>query len=825
MKRIFLFLLIFLGMTEAIFAQTRRYVDINGSPTGAATSWAFACSDLQLVINNSSSGDTIWVAQGTYLPIRPANNLAVISLNNRDNAFVLKNNVHIYGGFAGTETNLSQRNWNTNLTVLSGDIGTPNDSTDNCYHVVISAGNVGTACLDGFTITKGNANADLFDVYITVNGQIIDRRCGGGICNYHSSPAFINVTISGTVSINGGGAYNYFSSPTLTHVVISGNTAINGGGMNNEASSPILTNVNISSNTAILGGGMYIFSSSSPMLTNVTIVDNYATFSAGGICNYSASTNIRNSIIWGNTADSYASYNIGGDNNPIYSNCLVGRKPLGNGIILNEDPLFVDAANGNYRLSACSPAIEVGNNDFYSSDSLPNVSNIITDLDNNPRFYNNGIIDLGAYEYQGILQPPPFASIENDTLICYGESANIIFTLTGMPNWDIVYTKDNGITYDTLKNITTSPYILTNNYSQTTTYKLQSITNHICDEVSLSGEVTITVLPEPILDNVFSTDTLCGGEQTTPIVFFGTANQFSWTASGTVEGLPTGIQTGDFGQYLLKNETNSPLSSQINIKPYYSIGTLNCHGKDTSFSITVYPKPILTNALSNQELCDGEQTTPVIFTSTAMSTQFDWVAAGSIAGLPTGTQMGNFGTYLVNNKLNVPLSSNIVVTPKYVSGGKTCLGESQSFGIVVNPTTAMQELKYDETNFCEEDLLAFEAEVAGENIVYYWYHNNNLLVGETNKVYIVHKVNMSNSGSYYVEAQGICGNTKSQTIYVDVRSDKMLVEKWHDVILVDNSSEQYVGYQWYRDGTMIQGATNQFYQELGGLKEIGRAHV
>ncbi len=38
-------------------------------------------------------------------------------------SFELKNGVAIYGGFAGTETLRTQRNPATNVTVLSGDIG------------------------------------------------------------------------------------------------------------------------------------------------------------------------------------------------------------------------------------------------------------------------------------------------------------------------------------------------------------------------------------------------------------------------------------------------------------------------------------------------------------------------------------------------------------------------------------------------------------------------------------------------------------------------------------------------------------------------------
>ncbi len=67
--------------------------------------------------------------------------------------------VAIYGGFAGTETELSERDWENNVTILSGEIGDPATTADNTIHVVVSIGQNGTAVLDGFTITKGNASA------------------------------------------------------------------------------------------------------------------------------------------------------------------------------------------------------------------------------------------------------------------------------------------------------------------------------------------------------------------------------------------------------------------------------------------------------------------------------------------------------------------------------------------------------------------------------------------------------------------------------------------------------------------------------------------
>ncbi|HEY3477130.1 MAG TPA: SBBP repeat-containing protein, partial [Anaerolineales bacterium] len=89
---------------------------VNWDATGAddGTSWEDAYTDLQSALSAASYGDKIWVAAGTYKPT---------SGTDRTISFTLKNGVAVYGGFAGTETSRAQRNYEANVTVLSGDIG------------------------------------------------------------------------------------------------------------------------------------------------------------------------------------------------------------------------------------------------------------------------------------------------------------------------------------------------------------------------------------------------------------------------------------------------------------------------------------------------------------------------------------------------------------------------------------------------------------------------------------------------------------------------------------------------------------------------------
>src|SRR5262249_8899599 len=110
------------------------YVDASlGSGANNGSSWAdpFRGADgVQNALTAAVSGDQVWVAQGTYLPS---------ITGNRAIAFALKTGVAIYGGFAGGETNLSQRDPVAHVTILSGDLNGDDASNllnDNSYHVV-----------------------------------------------------------------------------------------------------------------------------------------------------------------------------------------------------------------------------------------------------------------------------------------------------------------------------------------------------------------------------------------------------------------------------------------------------------------------------------------------------------------------------------------------------------------------------------------------------------------------------------------------------------------------------------------------------------------
>ncbi|MDO5615317.1 MAG: right-handed parallel beta-helix repeat-containing protein, partial [Cruoricaptor ignavus] len=428
-----MFLLLLLASSIIINSQTILYVK-KGS-TGNGSSWNNAYGEVADALKFAKQNETqwtatntlqIWVAKGTYKPKYSPNtgdNLKENPTDPRDVSFLLVNNVQLYGGFAGNETDRNARDSETNKTTLSGDIGIENDITDNAYSVVISFGKyaqepiTANTVLDGFTISGGNANkyGDR-----TINGISSYRNYGGGMYNVSSSPTLTNVTLSGNVALFGGGMYNSnSSSPILTNVTISENTATaNGGGMYNlSSSSPTLTNATISGNKAANGGGIFNLSSSSPTLTNITISGNKAT-NGGGMYNYESSPILTNVTISGNTTiyQGDGMYNNG--SSPMLTNVTISGNKSGNysnnGVIYNSGSSKPKIYN-SIILGNNNSTILGNHKGIYNANTTEDVPEIKNSLVQGLENTDNGNISAKDVNATDIFVNPVLATTDNPT--------------------------------------------------------------------------------------------------------------------------------------------------------------------------------------------------------------------------------------------------------------------------------------------------------------------------------------------------------------------------------------------------------------------------
>lgn len=229
------------------------------------------------MIDASAANDEVWVAAGTYKPTAGTD---------RTISFYMKDGVAIYGGFAGAEALLDDRDWAVNETILSGDIGVVNDSTDNSYHVIFNQNIDNTALLDGFTIRDGNAD-----------GLANIERRGAGMYNQSSSPGISHCQFSDNSALfNGGGLYNQDSHPAVSHCTFSNNTAgaAGGGVVNNGSSAAVFIECAFSSNSSGNltfdegAGGVLNSGGAAPVFDNCTFTGNTSEFGGGGMRNINA---------------------------------------------------------------------------------------------------------------------------------------------------------------------------------------------------------------------------------------------------------------------------------------------------------------------------------------------------------------------------------------------------------------------------------------------------------------------------------------------------------------------------------------------------------
>ena len=379
------------GTLEAWFKQDYYVNAAMPDDSGDGLTWQTARKDLAAVVAESSNGANIWVKGGTYSPIVSQNkHLFITAVDGKENTVISGDAAHQCANLVGSTSSISLQ---TN-TVLAGFTlrdgfaanggGAAGGTLRDCAIVSNVATNYGGGTYYGMQydcVYRANV----------VSNDAAYARGGGAYngtsynCLYTNNLAMgATYTYGGAVyggthydctmsnnksSLYGGGVY----SGTYHRCSIVGNSAQYGGGCCGWAQ---VRDSFIAGNAAYAGGG----ANSSVNLYGCTVVDNVATNVGGVNGGY-----VYNSIVWGNKAIASANHNW---NSGTWKYSCSEPLASGEGNIC-ADPLFADVTNGNYRLTAVSPCLNVGYNGY--------VSSLGKDFEGKDRV-KDGIVDMGCYE-------------------------------------------------------------------------------------------------------------------------------------------------------------------------------------------------------------------------------------------------------------------------------------------------------------------------------------------------------------------------------------------------------------------------------------------
>lgn len=308
---------------------------------------------------------------------------------------------------------------------------------------------------------------------------------------------------------------------------------------------------------------------------------------------------------------------------------------------------------------------------------------------------------------------------------------------------------------------------------------------------TLAGALALNEHPEDVA--------VCSGENLVLEVDASGANvQYQWRRNGTN----------------LANQT-SPILTIMNADAddagsYDCVMSADCGDDITSNTAvaTVKIKPDITLQPQGTTVCEGGTLT---LTSEAEGTGLTWTwrhNGSIIAG-------ANESTLVIEN-----VTADDAGAYRAIASGD-CMPDDVSQEAVVTVTEGIDiTLQPVSQEVCEGSSVTFAVDATGADLMYQWKYNGNDINGANESTFVIAAVSIANAGDYSVVVSSSCGDPLESTIAdLTVNSGAIISSQPSNVnttvgtgfsleVVAEGDNLEY---QWRKDGTDIDGATESMY--------------
>ncbi len=285
------------------------YVAPGGSDSNSCLSAGSPCATINGAIGKATSGDTIYVATGTY------------TASTGSEVVLINKNITLSGG------------WNSGFTTQSGmatidgegvrrGVVTSNNSVTTTLENLIIQNGFGDSPGGGGILNNGGALTLISSTVLSNTSPYPAGGIGGGIFNAGAVTIISSTLSNNSASFGGGAIFNLEGTITLTQATITGNTASDpccsggggGSGVENRGTL-VISNSTINNNgTLDLAGGTRgggIYNAGAATIISSTLGNNSAPYDGGAIFN-SGTLTLTQANITGNTIGNLCCSGFGG---------------------------------------------------------------------------------------------------------------------------------------------------------------------------------------------------------------------------------------------------------------------------------------------------------------------------------------------------------------------------------------------------------------------------------------------------------------------------------------------------------------------------------
>jgi gliding motility-associated-like protein len=180
---------------------------------------------------------------------------------------------------------------------------------------------------------------------------------------------------------------------------------------------------------------------------------------------------------------------------------------------------------------------------------------------------------------------------------------------------------------------------------------------------------------------------------------------------------------GAFNDFPVSGNLQAITGLSANITYYYRVKSVNAGGL-SAYAATASQATDLTatvNAVGNQAVCAGNNTTAINFTGPISGTTFAWTNNNTASGLAASGTGNSIAAFAGANTTGSPIVSTITVTPT----ANGCAGTPLNFTITVNPVPVLNTVSNQ--TLCagaQTTLVTFGATPSTSGMTYSWTNDN-----------------------------------------------------------------------------------------------------